>query len=463
MSASSHVECLVIGAGVVGLAIARALSRRGREVLLVEAHDRFGSVTSSRNSEVIHAGIYYPKNSLKSRLCVQGKSELYRYCDEHHISYQRCGKLIVATDLDQLEILKQIQSKAQENEVFDLVHLSGEEARELEPEVTCTGALLSPSTGIIDSHGYMESLLTQAQANGALIAYNTRVKDISYHPYPLSLHYLTTGKTHTCTHTQQQTNPRASQHFQISLQDSTQTTTNPNSTDSDPVPPYEITCETVVNAAGLQASHVAQLLGKVQLKPHNPSSQLHNIPNTKSCKGNYFGLDIGQPFSRLIYPIPQQAGLGVHATLDLAGRIRFGPDVEWLPEPSYTHEQMSEITRNSSRSHVICPEYGPTRDQYSVDLTRAESFYQEIRKYYPNLADGGLSADYSGIRPKVELTAAEGLIKGISPGDFVCLGPKEHGVEGLIHLLGIESPGLTSSLALARYVCEEQLLVDSDS
>ncbi|CCE11674.1 NAD binding site:FAD dependent oxidoreductase [Bradyrhizobium sp. STM 3843] len=360
------VDCVVIGAGVVGLAIARRLATAGREVVVLEAAEDIGTVTSSRNSEVIHAGIYYKAGSLMARFCVRGKHLLYRYCDEHGIPYRNCGKLIVATSAKETEKLQGIRAHAAANGVDDLELLSGEAARALEPALACDAALLSPSTGIIDSHAYMLSLRGEAEAAGAAFAFHT----------PLLRAKADAG------------------HIEL---------------DAGGEQPMTLACGLLVNAAGLNASMVARMIDGMPLEL---------IPPAYLAKGNYFSCSVRAPFARLIYPVPEPGGLGVHLTLDLAGQARFGPDVEWV-------------------DHI----------DYAVDPARAERFYPAIRKYWPTLPDGALMPAYSGIRPKIVPPA-------VATQDFLIQGPRDHGVEGLINLFGIESPGLTSSLAIADHVGE---------
>ena len=356
------VECVVIGAGVVGLAVARALALQGREVVVLEAEDAIGTHTSSRNSEVIHAGIYYPKGSLKARACVEGKERLYRYCVERGIPHRRSGKLIVATDEAQAAELEGIRKKAHANGVTDVVWMSREQAMALEPELRCAAALYSPSTGIVDSHALMLAYQGDAESAGAMLALKS----------PLE-HAAVRGDG-----------------FELRV------------AGADP-----IRCRLLVNSAGLTAPSVARRIDGY------PAAL---APGEFYAKGNYYSLARRAPFSRLIYPVPEPGGLGVHITLDLAGQARFGPDVEWID-----------------------------RIDYSVDPGRSARFYAAIRRYWPGLPDGALAPGYAGIRPK---TAGPD-----EPApDFVIQGPARHGVPGLVHLYGIESPGLTASLALADTV-----------
>jgi len=359
-----RVECVVIGAGVVGLAIARRLALSGREVIVLEAAEGIGTVTSSRNSEVIHAGIYYKAGSLMARMCVSGKRALYRYCAEHGVPHRNCGKLIVATNGKETDKLQSIRAHAEANGVDDLQLLSGDAARSLEPALACDAALLSPSTGIIDSHAYMLALRGDAEDAGAAFAFHTPMLGARVKGDRIEL-------------------------------------------DAGGAAPLTLECALLVNSAGLSAPAVAN---SIEGMPRDL------IPKPYFAKGNYFSCSAKSPFSRLIYPVPEPGGLGVHLTLDMAGQARFGPDVEWV-------------------DHI----------DYSVDPMRAERFYPAIRKYWPTLPDGALMPSYSGMRPKIVPPA-------VAVQDFVIQGPREHGVAGLINLFGIESPGLTSSLSLADYV-----------
>jgi L-2-hydroxyglutarate oxidase LhgO len=361
-----RVECVVIGAGVIGLAVARRLAQAGREVVVLEAAESIGTVTSSRNSEVIHAGIYYRAGSFMARMCVAGKRALYAYCADHGVPHRNCGKLIVATTPKETEKLQSIRTHAEANGVCDMQTLSGEAARALEPALNCDAALLSPSTGIVDSHAYMLALRGDAEVAGAAFAFHT----------PLLRARAAAGK--------------------IEL-------------DAGGEAPMTLECRILVNAAGLDAPAIAR---SIEGMPNEL------IPQAYLAKGNYFSCSAKAPFSRLIYPVPEPGGLGVHLTLDMAGQARFGPDVEWV-------------------DHI----------DYAVDPARAERFYPAIRKYWPTLPDGALMPSYSGIRPKIVPPA-------IASQDFLIQAPRDHGVDGLVNLFGIESPGLTSSLAIADYVGE---------
>ncbi len=358
-----EVDCLVIGAGVVGLAVARALALRGREVIVLESQAGIGMGTSSRNSEVIHAGIYYPAGSLKARLCVQGKNLLYEYCKDRGVDHQRCGKLIVATSQAQMDQLHNIQRKAIANGVDDLVLLDRAAACALEPALQCHGALLSPSTGIVDSHGLMLSLQADLENAGGLVALHTSVVSAQLGPDAIC----------------------------VTVADGLQ-----------------LRPKVLVNAAGLLAPDLAR---------HFEGLSPAHLPQAYYAKGNYFSLTGKSPFSHLIYPVPEHAGLGVHLTLDLGGQAKFGPDVQWVDSPN----------------------------DWLVDPQRGEVFYAAVRRYWPALADGALMPAYAGIRPKIsgpEEAAA----------DFLISGPEDHGVAGLVNLFGIESPGLTSSLAIGELV-----------
>jgi L-2-hydroxyglutarate oxidase LhgO len=369
-----QIDTLVIGAGVVGLAVARALALTGREVVILEAENAFGTITSARNSEVIHAGLYYPAGSLKARLCVEGKAQLYGYCAERGIAHRRCGKLIVATRDDQLGKLDTLHSQARANGVHDLQRLTGDEARAMEPALACTAALWSPSTGIIDSHGLMLALLGDAQAAGASLALCSPV----------------TGGEITAEG--------------IVL-------------DVGGEQPMQILAREVVNASGLSAPAIARSLRGWPATPEAAAQQ----PVPYFCKGNYFACSGRPAFSRLVYPIPEAAGLGVHVTLDLGGQMRFGPDVEWL-----------DIT-------------DAAQIDYSVAPARVQGMAEAIRRYWPGLPDDALSPSYSGVRPKLGGP-------DVAAADFRIDGPAVHGVPGLVQLLGIESPGLTSCLAIADEV-----------
>ena len=358
------VDCLVVGAGVIGLAIARALALAGREVIALEAADGIGTETSSRNSEVIHAGIYYPAGSLMARTCVAGRRMLYAYCRDKGIPHRNCGKLIVATNAAEDAMLAGIKQRAEANGVEGMRVLTAAEAIALEPNIRCTSALHSPVTGIIDSHAFMLALQGDAENAGAMCVFQSPVIG---------------GRA----------------------------TNNGIVVEVGGAEPITLHCRLLVNAAGLHAPALARSIAGM------PADC---VPNAYYAKGNYFTLSGRSPFSRLIYPVPVPGGLGVHLTIDLGGQARFGPDVEWIDAIDYT-----------------------------VDPARADSFYAAVRKYWPALQDGALQPGYAGIRPKI-------VPRGAPAQDFVVQGHETHGVRGLINLFGIESPGLTASLALAELV-----------
>jgi L-2-hydroxyglutarate oxidase LhgO len=358
-----HIDCVVVGAGVAGLAVARALALAGREVLVLEAANAIGTGTSSRNSEVIHAGIYYPEGSLKARLCVQGRAMLYDYCVERGIQHRRCGKLIVATSTAQLGQLELIATKAQRNGVTDLQLLNQHEAHQLEPALLCEAALLSPSTGIVDSHALMLNLQGDLENAAGDVVLNSPVAQAQQSQGAIEL--ITNDGTHLRT-------------------------------------------KVLVNAAGLQAPALARKFNGLATQ---------HVPRAFFAKGNYFTLAGRAPFSHLIYPVPEAAGLGVHLTLDLGGQAKFGPDVQWVE----------------------------SADDLTVDPARGKAFYAEVRKYWPQLQSGALLPGYAGIRPKISGP-------NDPAADFLIQGPAVHGVPGLINLFGIESPGLTASLAIGSQV-----------
>jgi L-2-hydroxyglutarate oxidase LhgO len=364
------VDCVVIGAGVVGLAIARALALAGREVIVVEAAEGIGTETSSRNSEVIHAGIYYPKGSLMARTCVAGRRLLYAYCAEHGVPHRNCGKLIVATNEAESAKLAEIKGRAEANGVEGMRLLSAAEAMAMEPNLHCTAALLSPSTGIIDSHSYMLALQGDAEACGAMYAFHSPVQAARVANAGIDL-------------------------------------------EVGGAEPMKLRCRLAINSAGLHAPTLAKKIVGL------PSDC---VPPAYYAKGNYFTLTGRSPFSRLIYPVPVPGGLGVHITVDMGGQAKFGPDVEWIDDIDYT-----------------------------VDPHRADKFYAAVRRYWPGLKDGALQPGYAGIRPKT-------VPQGAPAQDFVVQGPADHGVPGLINLFGIESPGLTASLALAERVRDIALI-----
>jgi L-2-hydroxyglutarate oxidase LhgO len=354
-----QVDAVVIGAGVVGLAVGRALARRGLETLVLDRADGIGTVTSSRNSEVIHAGLYYPTGSLKARLCVRGREALYAFCESHGVEHRRCGKLLVASGEAQSHKLRQIAAQAAANGVHDLQPLSGDEARRLEPALQADEALHSPSTGIVDSHGLMLALQGDLERAGGALVLRSPVQ---------ALRRIDTG-------------------FEMN------------------VAGESLQARIVVNAAGLWAPSLAATIAG-------------DAPTARFAKGSYFSLSGRAPFSRLVYPMPDEAGLGIHLTLDLAGQARFGPDVEWIAPAT------------------------PDDIDYRVDPSRAAAFEADIRRYWPGLPAGALQPAYSGVRPKLSGP-------GEAPADFVIDGPSRHGVAGLVNLMGIESPGLTACLAIA--------------
>jgi L-2-hydroxyglutarate oxidase LhgO len=363
---AERVECVVIGAGVIGLAIARAMAMRGHEVVVLEKAHMIGTETSSRNSEVIHAGIYYQTGSLKAKLCVEGKERLYRYLPEHGVRYSRVGKLVVATEPDQIPALERLEKTAAENGVMDLEWLTEQQATELEPELNCHAALLSPSTGMMDSHGLMLAYQGEAEDHGAMIAFNS----------PVVAGWIEQSG------------------FLVEVGGEQ---------------PTQIACDILINSGGLWAQEIARTIEGIPPE---------TIPRRYLAKGCYFTLAGKPPFKRLIYPAPEVkfASLGLHVTVDLGGQVRFGPDLEWVDEIDY-----------------------------DVPADRAAKFYETIRHYYPGLKDGTLHPGYAGVRPKLQKP-------GGTPEDFLIQGPAMHGVPNLVMLYGMESPGLTSSLAVADEV-----------
>ncbi|KAM7273933.1 hypothetical protein ACFE04_028597 [Oxalis oulophora] len=389
-SAVERVDCVVIGAGIVGISIARELSLKfKRDVLVIDSASTFGTVTSSRNSEVIHAGIYYPHNSLKAVLCTRGRDLLYGYCAEHEIPHKQIGKLIVATGATEIPKLNDIMNHGIQNGVHGLKMLDGIDAMKMEPELQCVKAILSPVSGIVDSHSLMLSLVGDAENHGATFSYNTTV--IGGH--------IKGNHLNICV----------SQSKDLENWDGI----------SQLEPELVLSPKLVVNCAGLSAPAVARRF-----------YGLHNgiIPPTYFARGCYFTLsNVGvSPFKRMIYPIPEDGGIGVHVTLDLNGQVKFGPDVEWI-------KGVDDISSFLNKF------------DYSVNANRAEKFYESVRKYFPNLKDGSLEPGYAGIRPKLSGARQP-------PVDFLIQGEESHGIHGLVNLFGIESPGLTSSLAIAEYV-----------
>lgn len=362
-------EALVVGAGVIGLACARALARRGIGTLIVERHPAIGCETSSRNSEVIHAGLYYPAGSAKAALCVAGRERLYAFCAAHGIAHRRCGKLIVATDPGQHAALRALQAQGTANGVRGLTWLEADAARALEPALACSAALLSPDTGILDSRAFLLALLGDAERHGATLVCRTRF-----------------------------TGARATGNgFVATLVSGGE--------------PLALSCRYLINAAGLAGPATAGTIDGLAAA---------HVPAAAWAKGNYFALAGRAPFSRLVYPLPEPGGLGVHLTLDLGGQARFGPDVEWVASPEETQ----------------------------VDPARAPRFAAAIRRYWPALPEDALSPAWAGIRPKLGAP-------GAPASDFRIDGPQTHGLPGLVNCLGIESPGLTASLALAERVCAQ--------
>ena len=358
------MQVLVIGAGVVGLAAARAAAQRGHEVIVAEAENAIGTGVSSRNSEVIHAGMYYPTGSVRAKHCVAGRRMLYEFCASHGVPHRKCGKLIVATNDDETKKVEQISAQGKINDVEGLTMLTAAQAKALEPALTCTAALLSSETGIVEAHGVMLALRGDLEDAGGALAFHAP---------------LMRAET-------------VSDGFVLEVGGAA---------------PMTLQCRLLVNAAGLEAPAVARAIGG--LAPEK-------VPTAYYAKGNYFSCSVRAPFARLIYPVPEPGGLGVHLTIDLGGQAKFGPDVEWVE-----------------------------RIDYAVDPARAERFYPAIRRYWPGLPDGALAPSYAGIRPKIVPPA-------VARQDFVIQGPRDHRVAGLVNLFGIESPGLTSSLALADEV-----------
>jgi len=361
---SAAVECVIVGGGIIGLAVARALARAGREVLLIEKERWLGQDTSSRNSEVIHAGLYYPKESLKARLCVEGRKALYAYCAEHGVPHKRLGKLVVAVSEEEIPVLRKVAAHAAANDVDDLQWLDSKEAMAMEPELACVAAFHSPSTGIIDTHALMLAYQGDAEAKGATVALRAPLLEgrVTENGFMLQI-----GGDESMT----------------------------------------LEAKLLVNSAGLYAPALARRIAGI------PAAA---IPRDYFCRGVYFTLSGRAPFRRLVYPVPEHAGLGVHLTLDMNGGARFGPDTEWIEGIDYT-----------------------------VDRRRGDKFYAAIRSYWPALPDDALQPGYAGIRPKISGPKE-------AAADFTIAGPDSHGVPGLVNLFGIESPGITASLAIAERV-----------
>lgn len=362
--ATDVIDVLVVGAGVVGLAVARRMALAGQQVMIVERAAAFGMETSSRNSEVIHAGIYYAPGSLKAELCIEGKEMLYDFCDSRGVAYRRCGKLVVATSAAQRADLERIRDNAERSGMTELVWLDGARVHEMEPDILCNVALFSPSTGIIDSHGYMLALLGEAETHGAMLVCNTEIVGID----------------------------RVADGWAVRI-----------AGEADPV----VSARTVINCAGLGANALAR---------HIEGLDPVRVPQLRYAKGCYFTYGAKTNFRHLIYPVPEPGGLGTHLTLDLGGQARFGPDVEWVDEINY-----------------------------DVPESRRDKFAVAVGQFWPNVDSSQLQPAYAGIRPKLSGP-------GEPNADFVLSGPADHGLEGIINLFGIESPGLTSSLALAERV-----------
>jgi L-2-hydroxyglutarate oxidase LhgO len=360
-----QVDCIVVGAGVIGLAVARALAQFGRDVLIIEANDRFGAETSSRNNEVVHAGFLYPADSLKARLCSRGRDSLYRYCGERSVAHRRIGKLMIATSENELSMLRALAETARNCGLDDLTWVDPVEARAREPNLCCLAALHSPSTGIVDAHGLMLALLSDAEGAGATIAYRTRV--ISCAAAGEGTIVETAGE------------------------------------DGGAMP---LQCRTLINAAGLGAHALA-------LSLHRRPAEL---PMIEYAKGNFFSYSGALPFRTLIMPLGETLAAGAAFTIDHGGQGKFGPDLEWATEVDY-----------------------------GIDPGRVKSFVAGIRRYFPDVDPERLAPNYSGIRPRVHTD-------GLAMADWLVLGPSEHGMPGVFHLLGFDTPGLTSCLAIADLI-----------
>ena len=370
---TDDIQTLIIGAGVVGLACAAALADSGREVLVLERNTVIGEETSARNSGVVHAGIYYPPGSAKARLCVAGKERIYAYCKARGVPVKRTGKLIAATNEQDVATLGELIRRGHANGVTDLALLDGAEALALEPELRCLAAIHSPSTGILDTHQLMLALLGELESLGGMVSLGSRVNSLTIDAGSGTGHRVTVGTGRTR---------------------------------------LALNAREIVNCAGLQA---------VPLARGADGSDGHGLPDAFYTRGNYFRISGRSPFSHLVYPVPEPGGLGIHLTVDMAGTARFGPDVESVAGPGAG---------------------------YAVDARRAGRFYASIRRYWPALPDGALLPDYAGIRPKIRRPGRQDM-------DFEILGRDHHGVPGLVHCLGIESPGLTSCLAIADEVVRQ--------
>lgn len=363
-----EIETAVVGAGVIGLAVARELAGAGQEVLVLESETRIAQHTSSRNSQVIHAGIYYPPGSWRARLCVTGKRMLYDYCADRHVPFETTQKLIVATDENHLAKLPRLMENAAANGVLDLQQISAADAKTMEPELACHGAILSPSTGIVDAPAFILSLLGEAEAAGAMLALGAPLERVFPQDDGFVLH--------------------------IGDADGTQ-----------------IKCRNLVNAAGLGAWDVARAIDGLPPKA---------VPDQYYAKGSWFSVTGATPFQRLIYPVPDDESLGVHYVRDMGGGFRFGPDLQYLDPP---------------------------RVDYALNDGQAARFENSVRRWWPGLPAGAMQPDSCGIRPRVRRD-------GAAQSDFVFSGPADHGITGLVQLFGMESPGLTASLAIAQVVAQ---------
>lgn len=401
------VECVVVGAGVVGLAIARSLSARlGLECIVLEREKNYGDGTSSRNSEVIHAGIYYTPGSLKALHCIRGRKLMINYARERQIPYSLCGKLLVAQSDDEISLLRKLENLAKMNGVQDIAQISEADAKALEPKVRCKAALHCKDTGIIDSRTLMTNLLGDAESSGASLLLNTTVEKVMVNA------------------------PGADARFTV--------TTNEGLLD----------CNVFINSAGLYACELVR-----SISPY----PAHLVPQSFFCKGNYFryvkvdsaASSCSKPFSRLVYPMPSRAGLGVHATIDLSGAVRFGPDTEWLEAPVSDRRSTVDV-KNDPYRHVVAPPHSALR----VNGRSMSEFYSDIRRYYPDLPDGALVEDYAGIRPKLCGPHPTDPSNGRTEKDFVIDDSAKHGIPFMVNLLGIESPGLTSSMSIAEHVAD---------